>query len=70
MTAKICVLELPQNFTSQDIRNGATDVYRLELELNKARSSSSASKKVRSRDRLAELLSHRKGRSGLAMETI
>lgn len=53
----------------EDIRNGAADVYRLELELNKAPSSSSASKEGRSRDQLAELLSYKKSRLGLAMET-
>ena len=54
----------------QDIRNGAADVYRLESEVNKASSSSSASEEGHSRDHLAELLSYKKSRLGLAMETL
>ena len=54
----------------EDIRNGAANIYRLELELNKARISSSASREGRSREHLAELLFYRKSQLGLAMETL
>ena len=54
----------------EDIRNGAANVYRLELELNKVRNSFSASKEGRSKDHLAELLSYKKSQLGLAMDTL
>ena len=53
-----------------NIRNGAADIYRLELEPNGGRSSSSASKEGRSRDHLAELLTYKKSRLRLAVETL
>lgn len=54
-----------------DIRTSAATIYRLELELNKARISSSASREGRSsREHLAELLAYNKSQLGLAMDTL
>ncbi len=62
MTAKTRVLPPVKRAFSKTSATGAADVYCLELELNKVRNSTSASKEGRWRDNLAELLSHKKSR--------
>ena len=54
----------------KDIRTGAANIYRLELGLNKARISFSASREGRSREHLSELLSYKKSHLGLAVKTL
>ena len=64
------VASASQKCIFKGIRTGAANIYRLELGLNKARISFSASREGRSREHLAELLSYKKSHLGLAMETL
>ena len=59
-----------QKSVFNDIRTGAASIYRLELELNKARISYFASREGRSREHLAELLAYKKSQLDLAMDTL
>ena len=70
MAAKTCV-SASQKSIFTDIRTSAATIYRLELELNKKRISSSASREGRSsREHLAEFLAYKKSQLGLAMDTL
>ena len=55
-----------QKSISKDIRTGAANIYRLELGLNKARISFSASREGRSREHLTELLSYKEESIGFS----